>query len=160
MLTTSEITRIARAVIAVRPEWKMNEVYTYLDQRMRDRGFQELLIAAVWVASDPNTRKLVRLEASGPWWLPVGQGQLGVKTRINDIPDDQRCTTCHRHEQDCDGKATSTHTFKSVATSNAEWEQVSNDPEALERRKALIAQARAAAQKATKQHKQRQRAEI
>ena len=148
MLTTSELTRIARAVIAIRPDWQLNEVYTFLDQRMKDRGFHELATAAAWVAADPLTKKIIRLESSGPWWNLLAQGEL---TRgAPDVPDHLRCFTCKRTESECDGLKTQTHVFRSVTEVERDHALALADPVALERRRALIAQARLNARQAGK----------
>lgn len=151
MLTTSELTRISRAIIAIRPEWQLNEVYTFLEQRMRDRGFHELATAAVWVAADPLTKKIIRLEASGPWWNLLAQGELMRGTP--EVPDELRCFTCKRAESECDGAKTQTHVFRSVTEVERDHAAVLADPEALERRRALIARARANAREAARKAK-------
>ena len=139
MLTTSEMTRIARAVIAIRPEWDLNDTFKLIDQRLKNHDFQSLAVAAIWVASDPLTKKFIRIESEGPWWNLIGQPTLLASI---EIPDNERCVTCFRNETNCNGIATQTHQFKSVTQWNIEAQQAKNDPTAKERKELAIAQMR------------------
>ncbi len=70
-MTEGEITRLAAAGHALRPDWPAASLRTLLTQRHAHRGFQDTAVALAYLAADPLTRTPARLDAAGPWWRPV-----------------------------------------------------------------------------------------
>lgn len=157
MLTTSEVTRIARSVVAIRPDWQLNDIYTFIDHRLRDKDFHAVAVASAWVAADPLTKKFVRIESSGPWWNLIGQPTLLASV---EIPDHERCVTCNRHQDSCDGQSTRTHQFQSVTEWKQQSESAKNDPSAERRKQESIAKMREAAKSGARNNQSAQAQEV
>lgn len=68
MLTDNQLTRLADAAAALRPDWQARSVRAYLASKFRDRTFQDVATALAVVATDPGTDTPARLELQGPWW--------------------------------------------------------------------------------------------
>lgn len=65
----TQIERIATAVNALRPEWPVRSLVTYLARSHADRPFADLAIAAVAVAVDERSVTPARVGEHGPWWV-------------------------------------------------------------------------------------------
>ena len=76
MASRDDIERIAAAVNAVRSDWQVRSLVTYLTQHHGARPFRVLLVAALVVATDERTQTPKLLEQQGPWWA-AGQAAVG-----------------------------------------------------------------------------------
>lgn len=72
-----ELERLAAAINQLRPDWPRTSLLTYLTEHSA-RGYADLAIAAVAVATDPNSRTPRRMDEAGPWWQLVNQTVTGV----------------------------------------------------------------------------------
>jgi hypothetical protein len=71
MSTPIELARIAAAVNLLRPDWPISSVQTLLENHHSSRPFHDLAVAAVWVATDPDSKTPARLTEAGPWWAAL-----------------------------------------------------------------------------------------
>ena len=85
------VDRIAAAVNALRPDWPLTSLRTYLHRAHADRAYCDLAVAAVAVATDPRSQTPARLGEHGPWWTAAYQASrhskppavLLMSTRLN-----------------------------------------------------------------------------
>ncbi len=68
MATDLELDRVAAAVNALRPDWPVASLRTYLRSRHAGRAYADLAAALVAVAVDPASTTPARVEQPGPWW--------------------------------------------------------------------------------------------
>lgn len=68
MATDLELDRVAGAVNALRPDWPVASLRTYLRSRHAGRAYADVAVALVAVAVDPASTTPARVEQPGPWW--------------------------------------------------------------------------------------------
>ncbi len=90
MLTNDETHRLAAALNALRPDWPVKSLVTFIDANLRPRTYRETAVALTWVASDPQTETPKRVLENGPWWNAT-RAQAGT---VSVIP-----TRCPEHRQ-------------------------------------------------------------
>jgi hypothetical protein len=62
-LTPTAVERIAQAIHALRPQWPIASLETFLrDPKLANRPTRDVAIALTWIAVDPDTR------TPGAWW--------------------------------------------------------------------------------------------
>jgi len=86
MASPDEIQRIAQAMNAVRPDWRVTSLVTFLTRHHAGRPYRDLAIAAVAVATDTRTQTPELLNQHGPWWVAAQAAFAHV--------DDHRFTRC------------------------------------------------------------------
>jgi len=62
------IDRIAAAMNAIRPDWKVSSLRTFLTTHHGARPYRDLAIAAIAIATDSKTTTPMLLNQHGPWW--------------------------------------------------------------------------------------------
>jgi len=67
MLTDDQLTRLAKAAHALRPDWPTTSIRTHLADRHAHRDYPDVALALVAVAIDLTTRTPARLDQQGPW---------------------------------------------------------------------------------------------
>lgn len=72
MPSTTEIARIAAAMNALRPAWRIDSLKSFLATHHEGRAYADLAIAGVWVALDEKTQTPALLNQHGPWWVAAG----------------------------------------------------------------------------------------
>ncbi|MBZ2197260.1 hypothetical protein [Occultella gossypii] len=72
MASKIEIDRLAHMANALRPDWPIRSLVTYLAREHVARGYQDLAKAIAHIATDPATSTPARLGESGPWWPTLG----------------------------------------------------------------------------------------
>lgn len=98
MADTNEIQRLAEALHALRPDWPVRSLITYLTRDHAARAFRDLAVAAVVVAVDEQTATPARLGEHGPWWVAAYQAGRPF-TPIVGPGSEPRCTEPgHEHE--------------------------------------------------------------
>lgn len=94
MATPTELARIAALANALRPEWPIRSVLTYLEQNHAARAYRDLAVAMAHVACDPETKTPRRLSESGPWWRATCEPTMTAIPAATDA----RCTVYgHEH---------------------------------------------------------------
>ena len=99
MLTTDEIHRLAASLNALRPDWHVKSLITFIGGNLRTRTYREAAVALTWVATDPRTETPKRVLEAGPWWN-ASRAQAAtvsvVVTRCGEHPEHPaaRCPAC------------------------------------------------------------------
>ena len=100
MPTDTELTRLAEAGNALRPDWPARSLRAYLAREHRGRSFADLAVALAMVATDPATSTPARLGEHGPWWAAtrhvVGRSEVPQVGPGRDVPRCER--PGHEHE--------------------------------------------------------------
>lgn len=125
--------RIAAAVTCLRPEWPPASTVTLLldpENHTAKRPWQDVAVALVYVACDPDSKSPARVLEPGPWWQ-IGQhrDREGRKAERHDRKwhdRDRPCGGVHYRGAPCDPER-----------------PASNLAEHLEAARAAIAEARA-----------------
>ena len=81
----NEMDRLAHAVNALRPDWPVGSLRTFIAIHLSAKTYRDATLAFAWIAVDPTTRTPARINESGPWW--------GV---ANDAPETDRSITAYR----------------------------------------------------------------
>jgi hypothetical protein len=101
MATSNELTRIADAVNALRPDWIARSVRVILNRpELRDRAFADLAVIMTVIACDPKSTTPARAVEPGPWWQAV-KANAGVSSvpEVGPGRDVDRCERAgHEHE--------------------------------------------------------------
>lgn len=99
MASPDELERVAAAMNALRPDWPVRSLVTFLERHHAARPYRDLAIAAAAVATDTRTTTPNLLNEHGGWWAAAqavtGTGGGGAIPR----PNDPRCDEPgHEHE--------------------------------------------------------------
>lgn len=70
----TEITRLAAAVNALRPDWPHASLVTFISRDLSHRAYRDVAVVLSWVACDPATQTPRRVLEQGPWWDAVAAG--------------------------------------------------------------------------------------
>ena len=95
MASKTELERLAAAGAALRPDWPVRSVLTYLTNNHAHRTYRDLAVALAYIATDPTTVTPKRLGEAGPWW------RVSPETAASTVPraGAARCTIPgHEHE--------------------------------------------------------------
>ena len=57
-LTKTEAERLAAAANALRPDWPVSSLLTYLSKH-KARAYRDVAVALAWIATDPQTKNLI-----------------------------------------------------------------------------------------------------
>ena len=76
MASRDDIERVAQAMHAVRLDWPVRSLVTYLADHHGQHPYRALLVAGVVVASDARTQTPKLLEQHGAWWI-AAQAAMG-----------------------------------------------------------------------------------
>lgn len=71
MLTRTEIERLAQSANALRPDWTVRSLCTWLLADHAHRPLRDVAVALAWIATDPGTKLPKRMNEAGPWWIAV-----------------------------------------------------------------------------------------
>ena len=77
MPAPDEIQRIAAAMNALRPDWRVGSLVTFLSRNHSTRSYRDLAIAAMVVATDPKTTTPQLLNEHGSWWVAAQTAHAG-----------------------------------------------------------------------------------
>lgn len=69
MLDQKQIERLAAAAAALRPDWPIRSLQTFLTNDHTHRAYQDVAVALAWVATDPTSKTPKRMNEHGPWWV-------------------------------------------------------------------------------------------
>ena len=99
MISRDETERLAAMANALRPDWPVKSLATFIVNELTRRTYREVAIALAWVATDPATDTPKRMLEAGPWWN-ASRAQAAtvsvVVTRCGDHPEHfaARCPAC------------------------------------------------------------------
>ena len=96
MLTKEEAERLAQAINALRPDWHIPSLITFLGTNDRwKRPYRDLTLELVYVALDPASKTPARIDQDGPWTRLHQQTQASASADIDPLkPSD--CDICGR----------------------------------------------------------------
>lgn len=92
MLTRTEIERIAHMGNALRPDWGLPALQTFIHTHHQHRAYRDVAVALTWVATDPTTRTPARMNELGPWWQALATTN-GITADATPRRGDPRCPT-------------------------------------------------------------------
>lgn len=67
-MNTTETERLAASINALRPDWPVASLSTFIAGQLANRAYRDAALALAWVATDPDTRTPARVLEAGPWW--------------------------------------------------------------------------------------------
>lgn len=104
MATLDEIHRIATAMNALRPDWRLSSLVTLLTNHHAHRAYADLAVAATVVATDRTTRTPQLLNEHGRWW-EAAQAGSGVGRESTPMPPrlTERCPDHFGPAHNCPG---------------------------------------------------------
>lgn len=71
MLHDTEVSRLAEMAHALRPDWPIRSLCTWLTRSHHNRAYRDVAVALAWIACDPATQTPKRMDEQGPWWAAV-----------------------------------------------------------------------------------------
>lgn len=71
MLSRTEIERLAQAAHALRPDWPVKSLCTWLMTDHASRAYRDVAVALAYIATDTATVTPKRMNEMGPWWSAV-----------------------------------------------------------------------------------------
>jgi len=88
MPSDNEVQRLAAMTNALRPEWPVKSLVTFISRDHAARPYRDLAVALAWIATDARTKTPARLSEAGPWWTATSmtEGQGPTQSRM-------RCAT-------------------------------------------------------------------
>lgn len=90
MLTRHEAERLAASIHAIRPEWPVGSLLTFI-KRHETKPLLDLSLGLMWVALLPDTKTPARVDEQGPWKYVVTNSAIAPSVRYAE-PDD--CGIC------------------------------------------------------------------
>ena len=99
MISRDETERLAAMANALRPDWPLKSLTTFIVNELTRRTYREVAIALAWIATDPATDTPKRMLETGPWWN-ASRAQAAtvsvVVTRCPEHPEHPaaRCPAC------------------------------------------------------------------
>lgn len=99
MISRDETERLAAMANALRPDWPLKSLTTFIVNELTRRTYREAAIALAWIATDPATDTPKRMLEAGPWWN-ASRAQAAtvsvVVTRCPEHPEHPaaRCPAC------------------------------------------------------------------
>lgn len=99
MLTRNEGERLARSINALRPDWPMPSLLTFIEKHAH-MPLLDLTLQLTYVACDEKSKTPARMDSHGPWkYLLVGpRDNEGPKYRYTNPRD---CHVCGQPENTC-----------------------------------------------------------
>lgn len=91
MLTRHEAERLAQSIHALRPEWPVSSLLTFLKKR-ETRPLLDLTLELAHVAQLPDTKTPARIDEQGPWKQTRGTTTTAPPIRY---ATDTDCGICH-----------------------------------------------------------------
>ncbi len=110
MISRDETERLAAMANALRPDWPLKSLTTFIVNERTRRTYREVAIALAWVATDPATDTPKRMLEAGPWWN-ASRAQAAtvsvVVTRCPEHPEHPaaRCPACDSRRGEVDHDA-------------------------------------------------------
>ena len=107
MISRDETERLAAMANALRPDWPLKSLTTFIVNELTRRTYREVAIALAWIATDPATDTPKRMLEAGPWWN-ASRAQAAtvsvVVTRCPEHPEHPaaRCPACDSRRGEVD----------------------------------------------------------
>lgn len=81
MLSQAETHRLAAAINALRPDWPLASLSTWIRTSLAERAYRDAAVALTWVACDPQSETPARVLEAGPWWR-AAQAEQGAASAV------------------------------------------------------------------------------
>jgi len=95
-MNQTDIQRLAAATNALRPDWPIKSLITFIAKNLSDRATLDAVVAMAWIAADPKTETPARVLASGPWWQATRPaGEIGAP-QPDQIHSVEICRVCRK----------------------------------------------------------------
>ena len=78
MLSQTEAHRLAAAINALRPDWPLASLSTFIRTKLAEKAYRDAAVALAWIATDEATTTPARVLEAGPWWRAVTAGDATV----------------------------------------------------------------------------------
>jgi hypothetical protein len=107
-MNDTEIGRIAAATNALRPDWPLESLRTFIATKLATRARRDVAVALAYVACESDTVTPARVLSPGPWW------KVGDQTAPRNARSDQlMCFVCGLTEEQCGARERlSDHVFQ------------------------------------------------
>lgn len=86
-MNETETQRLAGAVNALRPEWPVKSLCTFIATKLEARAYLDAAVALAWVAADPATKTPARVLEAGPWWRATAVADTTYRPNLPPCPD-------------------------------------------------------------------------
>ena len=125
MLSRDDTHRLAAMAGALRPDWPVKSLLTFISTQLADRTYREAAVALTWVATDPETATPRRVLEAGPWWNATRAHAATVSvipTMCADHPAQKawRCPDCAEDLAAVDHEAHAAHARDQIRRLSAE----------------------------------------
>ena len=101
-MTPEETQRLAGAMNALRPDWPVTSLRTFITNELATRAYRDAAVALTRVACDQASKTPRRVLENGPWWAAVVAREPESERHPANTPISKLCPNCHRHSCDCD----------------------------------------------------------
>lgn len=97
-----DIDRLAAAANAMRPDWPLSSLRTFIRKHMAHRPVRDAAVALAWITCEPNTATPARVLEAGPWWRAAA-----IEDAITNTPPKaaEQCRDCGRTLTECRSSA-------------------------------------------------------
>lgn len=90
----TEAEAVGRIVNQLRPDWPTQQVITIIGRDHQHRPMRDVLVALVWVATDPDSKTPARVTEDGPWWrAAAAQATIADKPTRMPVRTREACPT-------------------------------------------------------------------
>lgn len=124
MISRDETERLAAMANALRPDWPLKSLTTFIVNELTRRTYREVAIALAWIATDPATDTPKRMLEAGPWWN-ASRAQAAtvsvVVTRCGEHPEHPAlgCPQCREEKRGVDHAAHAANLRESLRAAKA-----------------------------------------
>jgi hypothetical protein len=87
MLSQTEAHRLAAAIHALRADWPLASLSTFIRTKLADKAYRDAAVALAWVATDEKTTTPARVLEAGPWWRAAQAGDATVSAITHRCPE-------------------------------------------------------------------------
>ena len=95
MISRDETERLAAMANALRPDWPLKSLTTFIVNELTRRTYREVAIALAWIATDPATDTPKRMLEAGPWWNASRAQAATVSVVVTRCPEHPEHPAAH-----------------------------------------------------------------
>lgn len=97
-MNETEVSRIAAAINALRPDWPTSSIRTLIAKKLGHRARRDVAVALAWVACESDSKTPARVLEAGPWWTAAA----GADDATSRPPKrEEACQICGRYLSGC-----------------------------------------------------------
>lgn len=119
-MNDDEIVRLAALGNALRPDWPVNSLRTFIGKHLTGRGYGDTAVALAWIATKTQTQTPRLLLEAGIWWQAALSDGASAP-RLEHYDPATFCGICSLPEHRCRSNQHAGHEYVSAveATRNA-----------------------------------------